>query len=247
MTCIKCSRRVIARGYCTLHYQRWRKHGDPSVVLPRSYGVTRKYAINEGYFDRIETPEQAYWLGFIAADGGVLNRDGTYRLSVELKKDDADHLQLLADALSSNVPVKFYRGCASVTFHSLRMIESLARFGIVERKSATCKPWAGLPELMPHYWRGLFDGDGTIYISARHNNWVLGICGSHDCVQSFAEWARKMCSSHAKAIPCRPGSSCWKWQVMGKTMPRLLAEALYVNGIALERKRALADILCERG
>jgi hypothetical protein len=29
-----CSDRHYARGWCQVHYQRWRKHGDPRVVLP---------------------------------------------------------------------------------------------------------------------------------------------------------------------------------------------------------------------
>lgn len=29
-----CSRDVIARGYCTLHYQRWKKAGDPGASAP---------------------------------------------------------------------------------------------------------------------------------------------------------------------------------------------------------------------
>lgn len=28
-----CETRAVARGYCTKHWDRWRKHGDPSVVL----------------------------------------------------------------------------------------------------------------------------------------------------------------------------------------------------------------------
>jgi hypothetical protein len=39
-----CTRPVKGRGYCELHYRRWRKHGDPTVVLQRNYlplGETR--------------------------------------------------------------------------------------------------------------------------------------------------------------------------------------------------------------
>lgn len=27
----------LAKGFCSKHYERWRKHGDPSVVLPKSH------------------------------------------------------------------------------------------------------------------------------------------------------------------------------------------------------------------
>jgi len=31
---VACGRSVLARGWCRLHYDRWRKHGDPGAVLP---------------------------------------------------------------------------------------------------------------------------------------------------------------------------------------------------------------------
>ncbi|MCD1287337.1 MULTISPECIES: HNH endonuclease signature motif containing protein [unclassified Brevibacterium] len=30
-----CEKKTIARGYCTKHYQRWSKYGDPSITKPR--------------------------------------------------------------------------------------------------------------------------------------------------------------------------------------------------------------------
>lgn len=29
-----CDRKHYSRGWCSMHYNRWRKHGDPSAVLP---------------------------------------------------------------------------------------------------------------------------------------------------------------------------------------------------------------------
>ena len=29
---IDCTNKIVARKYCTLHYQRWKKHGDPSIT-----------------------------------------------------------------------------------------------------------------------------------------------------------------------------------------------------------------------
>lgn len=36
-TCSHCEKTVLARGLCTTHYGRWRKHGDPTVFLPKRY------------------------------------------------------------------------------------------------------------------------------------------------------------------------------------------------------------------
>lgn len=40
-----CGRDVIARDYCTLHYQRWRKSGDPCASVP-ARGVALKWLID---------------------------------------------------------------------------------------------------------------------------------------------------------------------------------------------------------
>jgi hypothetical protein len=34
-----CGNKVVARGYCTKHYQRWAKYGDPNVSKPRKRGT----------------------------------------------------------------------------------------------------------------------------------------------------------------------------------------------------------------
>lgn len=244
LTCSECEQSVLARGYCSKHYQRWRRYDDPLVNLGR------KYSFNENYFDSISTSEQAYWLGFIAADGGV----SKYRLTINLKQQDSDHLLKFANCIESDSSVrattctvngKIYHG-ARIDINSKHMVESLAHLGITPRKSLTLKPWNGPPDLMSAYWRGIFDGDGCICRRKDGSgfSWVLSMVGSHDCVNGFAQWGRYICGSvavvHKKA-------RIWEWIVGGNAMPRLLAEALYIPGeIALERKRILADTLCGR-
>ena len=29
----QCPNKALRRGYCPKHYQRWRRHGDPNIVL----------------------------------------------------------------------------------------------------------------------------------------------------------------------------------------------------------------------
>lgn len=41
-----CARPVDSRGWCTAHYQRWKKHGDPTVGGPiRAYGKPRTCSV----------------------------------------------------------------------------------------------------------------------------------------------------------------------------------------------------------
>lgn len=239
-TCSECDAPPIAKGYCTTHYRRWAKHGDPSIVLPGGREGNRKYTLNHEYFEDLATPEQAYWLGFLAADGGIIKNAKTYALRLELAEDDREQVQAFTHAMGSNKPLWNRRGCVGVSLDSWRLVASLERLGISQRKSAIVQPWDGPSELMPHYWRGLFDGDGSICLS--RSRWQMSICGSEACVQEFAVWARSVTGSRAKAIPVRPGSTCWQWVLGGHKMAVPLARELYENApVALKRKQQLAE------
>ena len=239
-----CHDPILAQGYCGKHYQAWRLHGDPLIKLPPGREGSRKYTLNDSYFDEITTQEQAYWLGFIAADGGVVINAKTYALRFELAECDAEQVQLFAQAMGSDKPLWHRRGCAGISLDSWRLVESLGRIGITQRKSATVQPWDGPADLMPHYWRGLFDGDGSIYRVGSRTDWCLNICGSSACVEGFADWAKPIAGSRAKPRRVREGATCWAWAVTGGRKPQLLAEALYADAtVALARKQELATQL----
>ena len=42
------------------------------IEIKENHG--KKYFYNENYFEIIDTEEKAYWLGFIAADGCIVNK-----------------------------------------------------------------------------------------------------------------------------------------------------------------------------
>jgi hypothetical protein len=224
---------------------RWWKHGDPSIVLQHH----RKHTLNREYFDDITTPEQAYWLGFFTADGCVVRHAKGYSVRLALKSSDSDHVQLFCDALGSSKFLYYTpKGTVEVQIDSKYMVESLERLGVTPRKSLTAEPWRGPEDLMPHYWRGLYDGDGTIFPNSRHQGeWTIGICGSRPCVEAFSEWARLICGSKAKAyISNKRSPDCWSWRTAGGFMPQRLAAALYADAtVALARKKILAEILLE--
>ena len=97
--------------------------------------------------------------------------------------------------------------------------------------------------MMPHYWRGLVDADGTVM--AVPNQWQVSLVGSRSVVHGFAEWVREIVPTTAK--PKQIGK-IWKFAVRGRVRCRAVALALYGDcPVALERKAARAATLVAAG
>ena len=156
------------------------KYGVSSQTVTRAmdiYGIerngnkgNRKHNFNDRYFEVIDTEEKAYWLGFIMADGCVYKGTGeTYRLQINLKYDDIAHLNKFQKAIKSDyqVAVKEVGGAkvAQLKVNSTKLCKDLIALGVTERKSLVCQ-MPNLPyELIRHFIRGYFDGDGCISLS----------------------------------------------------------------------------------
>gem|GEM_PF-1143015 len=126
----------------------------------RIIAVGRKYGLDEQYFENIDTPEKAYWFGFLFADGNV-NKDRN-RIIVGLSQKDEYHLELLKQDLQSEQPLEYEilngSPCVFLRMNSKKMAEDLVKHGI-----KTQKAFESIPEyLLNHFIRGLFDGDGWV-------------------------------------------------------------------------------------
>lgn len=68
-------------------------------------GKNKKYKVDEHYFDYIDTPNKAYILGFLYADGcNMVNR---YSVSLRLREDDKEILQKMKDEINSTRPLRY--------------------------------------------------------------------------------------------------------------------------------------------
>jgi hypothetical protein len=142
-TCTECGKPAVGYGYCSKHWRRFHVHGDPSVVLKTgNNGSQRKYTLDHGYFNVIDAPEKAYWLGFLTADGSVVGDDVSgWCVSLELAEYDAGHVLKFARAMSTDAPVKpSPKGCVRLRLNSNRMAASLAALGVGPRKSLVVVP-----------------------------------------------------------------------------------------------------------
>ena len=137
------------------------------VELRSQNEACRKYPLNERAFDDFETEAQAYWLGFITADGGVNDR---FELRLNLQLRDKPHLERLRDFLGTTIAVREKyrvegdpnsRDLCYLSVRSVPLCEALAQHGVVPRKSKILRWPNTVPDhLVHHYVRGFFDGNG---------------------------------------------------------------------------------------
>lgn len=196
--------------------------------------------LNESAFDTI-TEESAYWIGFLMADGNVMEIGNSYRLSLCLHTQDLSHLERFKSFLGSGHKIhKFATKAASLSVNSRRLCDAIARYGITPRKTFTAHV-IGL-ENNRHFWRGVIDGDGCLYIPKnRYNSPVIHLVGSCQLVNQFRDFAlTSIPQSKSKVFPV---GNIYKVSLSG--IP--LIESLYGDcTIALQRKLDKANSVLNR-
>jgi hypothetical protein len=129
-----------------------------------------KYNVNDTYFEKIDTAEKAYWLGFLYADGHN-TESPHWRVSFILKKQDALHVEkfnkIFYPTGDKKITFRKADGAASSVIHSKKICEDLIRLNVVNRKSLIIKfPNLNIvpKEFILYFIQGLFDGDGSVSI-----------------------------------------------------------------------------------
>jgi hypothetical protein len=132
----------------------------------------RTCTLNESAFSTV-TPDSAYWIGYLIADGNVSIKKGIPVIALHIQELDKDHLDIKFRAfVGSSHKLGCYvskvRGNSSfsISFSSQRMAEDLAKYGVVPRKWFIVKVKGGVENNKDH-WRGVIDGDGNLGIYLR--------------------------------------------------------------------------------
>jgi intein/homing endonuclease len=165
--------------------------------------------MNELYFDKIDTQDKAYWLGFLYADG--YHSENWYKIGMALSVRDVDHIKLFCDFLKiekekikTKLPFKINiqgrtvhsDGTSSIQISNKHMSHSLSSLGLVSKKSLILKfPTENQVPLylINHFVRGYFDGDGCLSKTKQNNvtRYGITILSSKDFCQSLLEMVNK--------------------------------------------------------
>lgn len=131
--------------------------------------VQGKYNIDEKYFDEINTPNKAYILGFLFADG--CNTKGN-KIKLSLQEKDREILEKIRKEMNYSKPLSFYnrnnknpkhQNVYELVIYNKYMSEQLTKLGCCPRKSLILQfPSYIDNKFMSHFIRGYFDGDGHV-------------------------------------------------------------------------------------
>ena len=139
----------------------------------------RIYKYNKNYFHKINTINKAYWLGFILADGYIMNtrkknNSGAVGLRLRLSIKDKKHLKRFRNSLHSDIPIKKVKNygiyenqkdLSQFVVYSRQIVNDLRYHLKLKSTNKSClevMPNLSDKNLIKNFILGLFDGDGSI-------------------------------------------------------------------------------------
>lgn len=138
--------------------------------IKREPSSFRMYELNQEYFDVIDTSEKAYFLGLMFTDGSVSSSD--HNVSIALT--DLDCIEAFKKALETDKPIYVnerskenpkWKDVYTLSLNSEKLKNSLITWGCVPNKVRKLNSLPVLDKnLYSHFFRGVFDGDGSVYI-----------------------------------------------------------------------------------
>ena len=138
------------------------------IKLPKSRLNMSKLALDIDYFKTIDTPEKAYWLGFICADGCIYKNGGKLTIMVKdreicekfKKSVKSDHKISDKEVYDKRTNKTYTESSIQIT--NTLFVSNIINLGVTSAKSSVLN----FPNIEESYYSyfiaGLFDGDGSI-------------------------------------------------------------------------------------
>jgi hypothetical protein len=161
------------------------KQNEPNIIRSNKIN-SRKYYVDESYFEKIDNEHKAYWLGFLYADGYISYNNNQKIVGIALSEKDIDHVTAFKQDLNATYNIHTYQSSGysdgrycRLAITSDKMFDDLCRCGVVERKTNILVPPSKEiinDNLISHFIRGYFDGDGCItYANTEHTDFKITI------------------------------------------------------------------------
>lgn len=217
--------------------------------VERRKNGSRKYNVNEHYFDKIDNQNKAYILGLLYADGCNYKKKQTISLSLEEK--DKDILEKIRIEIGSDKPLEYldysnkhdfgytYKNQYRLLVFSKYMCNILEKHGVIPNKSLLLD-FPNIPKsLINSFVRGYFDGDGSISRGKNVNtNFNLTITSTNDFCVKLKEIVEEILMIHCGISDASNHNGITKvFTISGRIQVKKFMDWLYEDAdMFLERK-----------
>lgn len=186
-----------------------------SNILDNSNGGQRKYSLDNGFLNNIDSENKAYLLGWIASDGYISPKN---RVIIRIHKKDIDIIYKLKEIMNYDIPINHYKNIVTLYINSKAFTDNCCRhLNLLVGKKASVVTF---PELLNEnlkwsFLRGYFDGDGGIINPSHKNRYPSCSIGSssYKMLEQIKEFVKIPCSLSNRQISWN-GNNCL--DVLGK-------------------------------
>lgn len=246
--------KILQLKYPQPIYNYFKKKGW-SRLERKDYAPNVIYKSDQTFFNKIDTEEKAYILGFVCADGHICKK--TYRLSIALKDSDYKILERIKECIKSEHPVvrhikkknpytksnNLVLEQCTLSINGKKLIEPLCKMGIAGKKTYTLDSSIIniVPEnLIRHFLRGYFDGDGSVTWGKEYSSgkkYLIQIAGNKEFLENTYQ---KYFPSACRIYKYKTAKQCYTWKISDKKQVLKFLNYIYEDAnIYLERKHKI--------
>lgn len=161
---------------------------------------------NVDYFENLDTPEKAYWLGYLIGDGTIFVKKYddriVYRLLLECQARDKEILDNFAKAI--NLPdkrIRYHKGHNSfiISIGAKKIVKDLVALGIPERNKSKIGKLINLRDakMMRAQICGLFDADGHMGMNKKKTSISCGFAsGNRELLEQVCPYFKGIFTEH---------------------------------------------------
>ena len=220
-------------AYCNLNKETMKERlKDLNLTIKNTNRINRH--IDSNYFSKIDSPEKAYWLGFLFTDGSVDHYHSTGRIRLQLQEQDLEILKQFKQDLKIDSKIIYDKRpnstCCSVEFVDEQIFNDLGKYDIIPKKTYLVNhiPYQKIPkEYWSAYALGLFDGDGSLCCSTDFSTDVtINYTAYHETeVQDFQSLINTLIDN--KKNNKNFFTSAWHTQWRGRVQVLKILDVLY--------------------
>lgn len=211
--------------------------------------VSFDYKFNEHAFDALDNEQVCYWLGFIFADGYVAEEG----VRINIKRSDEQHLHKFKAFLQADQPIvqsfTSTKGVqhprSSIMISNRKLAQQLSDLGIQVDRPDPLRAISKIPnDLLCHWFRGMFDGDGCAHETRR----LTFLSQEPILIVLKHELMKRSLIAQRPSFPNGPSihgvseNRIFRLSISGFTQCRRVADYLYQDAtVWMERKRDIID------